>query len=94
MVTGIADESHRTQDFIIEMRTCVFALTAKDISRIDSCTMNIRLERCKKLLKWHGKKYVDRIMFSNEMLFCIKQYYNTKNDVIYSEIYEDFAVNL
>ena len=37
-----------------------------------------RLQRCKKLIRRHGKKSIDRIIFSDEKLFCTEQSFNTK----------------
>lgn len=48
-----------------------------------------RLQRCKKLLKRHGPKKVQKIIFSDEKLFCTEQSYNSKNDVVYSVAFED-----
>lgn len=43
-----------------------------------------RVQRCKQLLKRHGGKKVEKIIFSDEKLFVMQQAHNPKNDVVYS----------
>lgn len=43
----------------------------------------------KKLFKQHDRKNVYRIIFLNEKLFYTEQCYKTKNDAVYSAIFEN-----
>lgn len=51
--------------------------------------MRQEIQTCKKLLKRHDKKSVNRIIFSDEKLFCIEQCCNAKNSVVYSAAFEN-----
>ena len=55
---------------------------------------NKKKQRSKKLLNQHGRESVHRKIFSKEKLFYSEQSYNTKNDVIYSETFDDIPENL
>lgn len=53
-----------------------------------------RIQRCKMLLKRHGKKKVEKIIFSDEKLFVMQQSHNPKNDVVYSLCIQDIPEHL
>ena len=52
------------------------------------------IQRHEKLIRRHGKKSVDRMVFSDEKIFCTEQSFNAKNDIVYSTTFEDVPENL
>lgn len=46
------------------------------------------------MLKEHGSNSIDRIIFSCQKLFCSKQCYNSKGDVVYWARFKDIPKNI
>lgn len=53
-----------------------------------------RVKRSRALLKRHGKKSIENIIFSDEKLFVIEQHLNAQNDRIYLASFEDIPEEL
>ena len=52
------------------------------------------MQRHEKLIRWHSKKNIDKMILSDEKIFCTEQFYNAKNDIVYSTTFEDTSQNL
>ena len=52
------------------------------------------LQRCKKLIRQHGKKKALTEYFLTRIFFCTDQSLQAKNDVTYSTAFEDVPENL
>ncbi len=48
-----------------------------------------RVTKCKKLLKRHGKKKIENILFTDEKIFNVEESYNRQNDRIYAKSAKD-----
>lgn len=53
-----------------------------------------RIDRCKRLLKRHGQKSVEKIVFSDEKMWMLQESYNAQNDRIYSISINDVPQNV
>ena len=51
------------------------------------------IQRSEKLIRRHAKKSVDRMIFSDEKIFCTELSFNAKNDMVYSTTFEDIPEN-
>ena len=52
------------------------------------------MQSFKRLLNRRSSESVDKVIFTDEKLFCREKIYNAKNDVVYSETKNDIPENL
>lgn len=85
--------SRRTMQLILNEDLGFRPYRKRKVQGLTTAQIVKRLQRCKKLLNRHGSKSVEKIIFSDEKLFCTEQSYNAKNDVVYSATFEDIPEN-
>lgn len=57
--------------------------------RLNARLMNLRLKRCRALLKQYAGKKCREILFSDEKIFTVEESYNKQNDKVYAHSSEE-----
>ena len=85
--------SHRTVQLILNEDQGFCLYQKRKVQGLTKSQRIKMVQRYEKLIIRHNKKSIDIMIFSDEKIFCTEQSFYTKNDIVYSTIFEDIPEN-
>ena len=85
--------SRRTVQVILNQRLGFCFYPKRKVQGLTKSQRIKMMQIYEKLMRWHSKKSIKRMIVSDEKTFYFEQSFNTKNGVVYSTTFEDIHEN-